>query len=39
MRLNKEPKRWEYDTEEEYLEALAAYDYAYACAELEASKN
>lgn len=39
MRISSEPKRCNYDTEEEYQEALAAYDYAYACEELAASGN
>ena len=34
-----EPKRWDYETEEEYQHALAAFEYAWACVELAASKN
>jgi len=34
-----EPRREDYETEEEYQHALAAFDYAWACVELAASGN
>lgn len=33
IREQYEPQRWQYDTEEEYEHALAAFEYAWACAE------
>ena len=33
-----EPKRWDYETEEEYQHALAAFEFAWACCE-EAAKE